>query len=175
MRLQHAKQATSGLSTDTPGRMQAKAAIVAEIERLHWRIWNGKAKNARRTLERVRKVMHVFKGEGAHRPTAEPSSRKLWRALREVDTYRRGQSTRLVNYAKRYRAGLRVGTSVTEGTANSLVNRRMNTQQPMRWSRRGAELPPQVRCAVYNGALGSGLGNLFEPTPDTVKQLRLAA
>ena len=103
MRLQHAKQATSGLSTDTPGRMQAKAAIVAEVERLHWRIWNGKAKNARRTLERVRKVMHVFKGEGAHRPTAEPSSRKLWRALREVDTYLPGQSTRLVNYAKRYR------------------------------------------------------------------------
>jgi hypothetical protein len=66
MRLQHAKQATSGLSTDTPGRMQAKAAIVAEVERLHWRIWNGKAKNARRTLERVRKVMHVFRGEGVH-------------------------------------------------------------------------------------------------------------
>jgi hypothetical protein len=30
MRLQHAKQAASGLSTDTPGRMQAKAAIVPE-------------------------------------------------------------------------------------------------------------------------------------------------
>jgi hypothetical protein len=44
--------------------MQAKAAIVAEVERLHWRIWNGKAKNARHTLERVRKVMHAFQGEG---------------------------------------------------------------------------------------------------------------
>ena len=40
--------------------------------------------------------------------------------------------TCLVNYAKRYRAGLRVGTSVTEGTANFLVNRRMNKQQQMR-------------------------------------------
>jgi glycosyltransferase involved in cell wall biosynthesis len=48
MRLQHAKQAASGLSTNTPGRMQAKAAIVAEVERLRGRIWNGKAKNARR-------------------------------------------------------------------------------------------------------------------------------
>jgi hypothetical protein len=163
MRLQHAKQAASGLSTDTPGRMQAKAAIVAEVERLHWRIWNGKAKNARRTLERVRKVMHVFRGEGVHRAAAVPSSRKLWRALREVDKYLRGQSTRLVNYAKRYRAGQRVGTSVTEGTANFLVNRRMNKQQQMRWSRRGADLLLQVRCAVYNGALGPSLGNLFEP------------
>jgi DNA-binding response OmpR family regulator len=35
------------------------------------------------------------------------------------------KGTRLVNYAKRYRAGLRVGTSVTEGTDNFLVNRRM--------------------------------------------------
>jgi hypothetical protein len=35
MRLRHAKQAASGLSTDTPGRMLAKAAIVPEVERLH--------------------------------------------------------------------------------------------------------------------------------------------
>ena len=33
----------------------------------------------------------------------------------------------------------------------------------MRWSRRGADLLLQVRCAVYNGALGSGFGQLFEP------------
>ena len=175
MRLQHAKQAASGLSADTPGRMQAKAAIVPEVERLHWRIWNGKAKNARRTLERVRKVMHVFQGERSHRTLAVPSSRKLWRALREVDTYLRGQSRRLVNYAKRYRAGLRVGTSVTEGTANFLVNRRMNKAQQMRWSRRGADLLLQVRCAVYNGAFGHGFGKLFEPTSNTVQQLPLAA
>jgi hypothetical protein len=33
----------------------------------------------------------------------------------------------------------------------------------------------QVRCAVYNGAFGHGFGNLFERTPNTVKQLPLAA
>jgi hypothetical protein len=175
MRLQHAKQAASGLSTDTPGRMQAKAVIVPEVERLHWRIWNGKAKNARRTLELVRKVMHVFQGERSHHTMAAPSSRKLWRALCEADKYLRGQSTRLVNYAKRYRAGLRVGTSMTEGTANFLVNRRMNKAQQMRWSPRGADLLLQVRCAVYNGAFGHGFGNLFEPTSNTVQQSPLAA
>ena len=91
------------------------------------------------------------------------ASRKLWHALHEIDNYLRGQSARLVNYAERYRAGLRVGTSVTEGTANFLVNRRMNKSQQMRWSRRGADLLLQVRCAVYNGALGSGFGQRFEP------------
>jgi hypothetical protein len=82
---------------------------------------------------------------------------------------------RLVNYAKRYRAGLRVGTSMTEGTANFLVNQRMNKAQQMRWSRRGADLLLQVRCAVYNGAFESGFGNLFEPIPNTVQQSPLAA
>jgi hypothetical protein len=46
--------------------------------------------------------------------------------LHAVDKYLRGQAAWLVNYAKRHRAGLRVGTSITEGTANFLVNRRMN-------------------------------------------------
>jgi hypothetical protein len=91
------------------------------------------------------------------------ASRKLWHALHEIDNYLRGQSARLVNYAERYRAGQRVGTSVTEGTANFLVNRRMNKSQQMRWSRRGADLLLQVRCAVYNGTLGSGFGQRFEP------------
>ncbi|MDB5404192.1 MAG: hypothetical protein JWQ55_6210, partial [Rhodopila sp.] len=30
----------------------------------------------------------------------------------------------MVNYAQRHRAGLRVGTAITEGTANFLVDRR---------------------------------------------------
>jgi hypothetical protein len=97
-----------------------------------------------------------------------PSSRKLWRALREVDNYLRGQSSRLVNYARRYRAGLREGTSMTEGTAKFLVNRRMDKAQQMRWSRRGADLLLQVRCAHYNGAFGHGFATLFESTPNTI-------
>src|SRR3712207_6444697 len=63
MRLRHAKRAAEVLSTGEPGRLRAKAVVVAEIERLHWRIWNGKAKDARLTIGRIREVMHVFKGE----------------------------------------------------------------------------------------------------------------
>jgi len=39
----------------------------------------------------------------------------------------------------------------------------MNKSQQMRWSRRGADLMLQVRCAVYNGTLGFGFGQRFEP------------
>src|SRR5271165_7201258 len=84
MRLQHAKQAASGLSTDEPGRIQAKTVIVAEVERLHWRIWNGKARDARRTLERIRKVMHVFKAECGHRTKGVPSASCGMRCTRSI-------------------------------------------------------------------------------------------
>ena len=156
MRLRHAEQAAAGLPAAAPDQGQAKAAIAAEVERLRWRTWNGKAKDARITVKRVRALLPAVKGE----PT-----RKLRRALHAVDRYLRGQSAWLVDYAERHRAGLRVGTSVTEGTANFLVNRRMAKSQQMRWSRRGADLLLQVRCAVYNGALGPGFGHLFEPAP----------
>jgi hypothetical protein len=59
----------------------AKAVSVAEVKRLHWRIWNGKAKNAKRSIKRIRKVMHVFKGEHSQGAKGVPS-RKLWHALR---------------------------------------------------------------------------------------------
>jgi hypothetical protein len=41
----------------------------------------------------------------------------------------------------------------------------MNKSQQMRWLRHGADLLLQVRCAVYNGALGDGFGRLFDPEP----------
>ncbi len=125
MRLQHLKQIADGLSADDPARVAAKAVIVEEVERLHWRIWNGKAKDAQVSIDRVRAVMHHFQGEPDQRRSTAPS-RKLWTALRALDRYLTGQSAWLVNYAERHRAGLRVGTAITEGTANVLVNRRMN-------------------------------------------------
>jgi hypothetical protein len=174
MRLQHAKLSAGGLADDTPGRAAAKDFIVAQVERLHWRIWNGKAKNAHVTIDRIRAVMDVFKNEARRRGTSA-SSGKLWHALHEIDEYLTGQSAWLVNYAKRYRAGLRVGTSITEGTANFLVNRRMNKRQQMRWSRRGADAVLQVRCAIYNGTLGTGFGHLFNPGSEPSQQLAMAA
>ena len=174
MRLHHLKQIASALSTESPARVAEKAVIVEGVERLRWRIWNGKATNAQRSIKRIRKVMHVFKGERGHRTTGVPS-RKLWHALHEVDNYLSSQSSWLTDYARRYRAGLRVGTSITEGTANFLVNRRMNKSQQMRWSRRGADLLLQVRCAVYNGTLGSGFGQRFRPANDRFPPMTIAA
>ena len=174
MRLQHLRQIAGGLSCDNPSREAAKAVIGEEVERLHWRLWNGKATNARVNFDRIHAVMHHFKGEASARKSITPS-RKLWTALHALDGYLTGQSDRLVNCAERHRAGSRVGTAITEGTANFLVNRRMNKTQQMRWSRRGADLLLQVRCAVYNGTLGSNFGHRFRPDNDSHPPVAVAA
>jgi hypothetical protein len=174
MRLQHLQQIANALSCDDPSRAAAKAVIVGEVERLRWRLWNGKATNARISIDRIRAVMHHFKGEPGTRKSISPS-RKLWTALHALDGYLTGQSEWLVNYAERYRAGLRVGTAITEGTANFLVNRRMNKSQQMRWSRRGADLLLQLRCAIYNGKLGSDFGQRFRPANDPYPSMAVAA
>jgi hypothetical protein len=174
MRLQHLKQIAHALSADDPARVMAKTVIVTEVERLHWRLWNGKAKDAQISIERIRAVMHHFQGE-LEGPRHIAPSRKVWTALHALDGYLTGQSEWLVDYAERHRAGLRVGTAITEGTANFLVNRRMNKSQQMRWSRRGADLVLQVRCAVYNGTLGSGFGQKFWPANDPYLPIAIAA
>ena len=53
MRLQHLEQIASGLSADDPARVAAKAVIVEEVKRLRWRLWNGKAKDAQISIDRI--------------------------------------------------------------------------------------------------------------------------
>src|SRR3954449_7253519 len=131
MRLSHLKQVAGVLSDEDPARGAAKAIVITEVERLRWRIWNGKAKDAQISIDRIRAVMPQFQGEPDGRRSVAPS-RQLWTALHALDGYLTGQSAHLVDYAERHRAGLRVGTALTEGTANFLVNRRMAKAQQMR-------------------------------------------
>jgi len=115
--------------------------------------------------------MPAFQGESGGR-RRDPSSRRLGTALREIDRYLTSQSAWLVNYAERHRAGLQVGTSIKEGTANFLANRRLNKLQQMRWSRRGADLLLQVRCAGFNGKLGPSFGQLFQAADPASERAR---
>ncbi len=96
-------------------------------------------------------------------------------ALHALDGYLTSQSAWLVHYAERHRAGLRAGAAITEGTANLLANRRMNKPHQMRRSRRGADPLLKVRCAVYNGMLGSGFEQKFQPANGLHPQLAIAA
>ena len=57
IRPQPLKQIATGLPADDPARGAAKVVIVEEVERLHWRIWNGKATDAQNSIDRIRAVM----------------------------------------------------------------------------------------------------------------------
>ena len=77
MRLQHLKQTAGGLSTDDPARVEAKAAIVEEVERLRWRLWNGKAKDAQISIGDIRsstlfKVSRLADGQTLHHGSSGP-------------------------------------------------------------------------------------------------------
>jgi hypothetical protein len=72
MRLQHLKQIGDGLAAGDPARAAAKAVIVTDAERLHWRIWNGKAGNTGKSIYRIRAVMHHFRRERDSRKSIAP-------------------------------------------------------------------------------------------------------
>src|SRR3954447_4639650 len=61
MRLRHLTQIAGGLSSDGPERAAAKAVIVEEVERLRWRLWNGRAKDAKVSIDRIRAVPRHFR------------------------------------------------------------------------------------------------------------------
>lgn len=84
--------------------------------------------------------------------TAAPA-RRLRTALGKLRDYVDGQSAHFVNYCLRQRAGLPIGTSTTEGLANTLVNRRMNKSQQMRWSAQGAHAALAIRTADRDAAV----------------------
>jgi hypothetical protein len=67
IRLRHTEKTVGYLSTETPEQVIAKAMVVKQVERLHWRIWNGKAKDAKVTLERIQPAMDALQG-AAGRP-----------------------------------------------------------------------------------------------------------
>jgi hypothetical protein len=98
------------------------------------------AKNGKRSVDRIRKVSMSI--------TTNVAIMRGARRRARVDDYLRSQRKWLVDHARWYRAGQRVGSSITECTANFSVNRRMSGSQQMRWPRRGANLLKQERCSV---------------------------
>src|SRR3954468_17497074 len=106
MRLQHLKQVAGVLSDEDPARGAAEAMIITQVERLRWRIWNGKAKDAQISIDRIHALLPSFESAPA---------RKLRRALDAVDRYLRSQSAHLVDYAERHRAAGRHGADRGNG------------------------------------------------------------
>ena len=151
-RLQHVRQAAMGLKTSVPDLPDVTAKIIAEVERLRWRLWHGKPNAVAEALETIRQLIRTPRKRTKTRRPLRP-----WNALMSslffLNKYTSGQEAWMINYARRHQEGARVGTSQTESAANFLVNKRMNKSQQMRWSEIGARRLLQVRAAVINSDL----------------------
>ena len=148
-RIQHVRQAASGLTSSVPDLPHVTAKIIAEVERLRWRLWHGKPNAVAEAIENIRPLIKTRR-----RPTKKRRVQRPWSALMAalyfLRKYTSGQEAWMINYAQRHRTGERVGTSQTESAANFLVNKRMNKSQQMRWSAIGASRILQIRAAVIN-------------------------
>ena len=152
MRLQHLEQTASALSTDTPVRREAKAVIVAEADRLRWRLWNGKHGEACGALDRI--VGWLENAALLNDAAVAAKVGRLVAHCTELRGYIENNEDALIDYGQRYRAGKPISSSRAEGAVNQLVNARMNKRQQMRWSPRGAHRVLQVRAAVLDGPFG---------------------
>lgn len=114
---------------------------------MKWRLWHGRVDRAIRDLGQLLERVIDLGGGG------EFSVARLHSLGSQLLTYIRSNRGAIINYGKRYRAGLRVATTLAESAVNSLVGKRMVKKQQMRWSTHGAHMLMQVRTADLNGEL----------------------
>jgi hypothetical protein len=150
MRIQHVAQAAKGWPDTTTDDCRAGAHIAETIERIRWRLWHGQV---RRGLDLIGETLV---GLDATIDTAAPGAAaagKVARLLCDLESYVSGQSDIIIDYATARRREEPISTAITESTVQWLLHRRMNAQQQMRWSPRGAHLMLKVRTSAMNGTL----------------------
>ena len=150
MRVQDVAQAAMSWPDTTKTARQAGARLNETIERIRWRLWHGQVKRA---LDLIAEAVATVDATADHTEPMTAAGRKVARLLGDLETYVSGQSDIIIDYATARRCEEPISTAITESTVQWLLHRRMNAQQQMRWSPRGAHLMLKVRTAVVNGTL----------------------
>ncbi|MDI6028455.1 ISKra4 family transposase [Corticibacterium sp. UT-5YL-CI-8] len=160
MKIQPMQQIAGHVVRSRSGLSEALPTIDRDIRAVKWRLWHGRVDRAIRDLEQLLARLKASQGDG------EFSIARLHSLGSQLLTYVRSNRGAIVNYGKRYRAGLRVATTLAESAVNSLVGKRMVKKQQMRWSLHGAHMLMQVRTADLNGELRDRLRAPFrQPEP----------
>lgn len=160
MKIQPMQQIADHIVRSQSGFFEVFPTIDRDIRAVKWRLWHGRVDPAIRDLERI--VASLKQSQ-----EGEFSISRLHRLGLQLLTYIRSNRGAIINYGKRYRAGLRVATTLAESAVNSLVGKRMVKKQQMRWSLHGAHMLMQVRTAEINGELRDRLRARFrEPEPN---------
>ena len=104
-------------------------------------------------LDLIGETIAIVDAPADHMSPMTAATRKVTRLLGDLETYVSGQSDIIIDYATARRCEEPISTAITESTVQWLLHRRMNAQQQMRWSPRGAHLMLKVRTSVVNGTL----------------------
>jgi hypothetical protein len=150
MRVQHVAQATTSWPDATETDRQAGACLTETIERIRWRLWHGQVKRA---LDLIAETVGVVDATADDMSATTTAARKVAHLLGDLETYVSGQSNIIIDYATARRREEPILTAITESTVQWRLHRRMNAQQQMRWSPRGAHLMLKVRTSVVNNTL----------------------
>jgi len=174
MRLRPIEQMGPNLA-DVLGEVDAgtAAAIRVKLPRLRYQMWRGKWAAA---IERMR---DLYRSAGAvieslRTLDAEDAERvgRFRQHLVSLRDYLKNNWSSLTNYGHLHRHGRRISSAPAESGMTHLVNQRMGKRQPMCWSREGAHLLLQVRCAMLDCRLDARFRELypqFRQTPAAVQ------
>lgn len=150
MRIQHVDQAVKSWPDATADDRRTGAALVEAINRIRWRLWHGQVG---RSLDLIGETLMTLERPDTDASPGARVARKVTRLLLDLEKYVCGQSGIIIDYATARRGKEPISTAITESTVQWLLHRRMNAQQHMRWSPRGAHLMLKVRTAAANGTL----------------------
>lgn len=173
MKVQPMQQIADHLVRSWSELIEALPSIDRDISAVKWRLWHGRIDRAIRDLERIIGQLQLLRDD-------DLCAGRLHNLGSQLLTYIRSNRGAIINYGARYRAGLRVATTLAEAAVNSLVAKRMVKKQQMRWSQHGAHMLMQVRTAEINGDLRDRLRarfrepepqvpSLFKPTPPLLR------
>lgn len=153
-KLQGLKIIAGGIRPHCRRERGVKDKILSALERLNWRLWHGRLEPSIQMISMARRLVERLTSANS-RARPSPKAASLRNGIDRLCDYINGQSAHLVDYAARHGAGLPIGTAPTESLANSLVNKRMNKSQQMRWSKAGAQAVINLRVAHINRILRS--------------------
>jgi len=106
-----------------------RPSLDRDIRAVKRRLWHGRVDRAIRDLEGLlARLSHLSEAD-------EASITRLHSLGAQLLTYVDSNRGAIINYGKRYRAGLRVASTLAESAVNSLVGKRMVKKQQMRWSK----------------------------------------
>ena len=126
-------------------------------------LWSGRRDKFSESVERLLWLLDRAKEE---LPEAARSISMAIGHLCDLHWYLQKNESGVIDYGEWRRSGRRISSSAVEGTVNRLIGRRLGKSQHMCWSKRGAHLLLQVRCAALNGDLLAGFQRWFPTVGD---------